>query len=135
MTLFLEEERQAWPQSNSGAGGHVTIAARMTDGRWRGLAPCSPSRKFSRRTGTVKLLLRGMAVWCCVILVEVFHGIARTVLLERFVGDFRARQIAVFTGSLLMLAVAALFIRWIRPTRVGDAVAVGGLLVDPDAGV
>jgi len=66
-----------------------------------------------------------MAVWCCVILVEVFHGIARTVLLERFVGDFRARQIAVFTGSLLILAVAALFIRWIRPTRVGDAVAVG----------
>src|SRR6185295_1706894 len=49
----------------------------------------------------------------------------RTVFLERFVGDFRARQMAVFTGSLLMLAVAALFIHWIRPTRVRDAVAVG----------
>ena len=73
----------------------------------------------------MKLLVRGVAVWCCIILVEVCHGIARTMLLEPVVGDFRARQIAVFTGSLLILVVAALCIRWIRPARAGDAVTVG----------
>jgi hypothetical protein len=73
----------------------------------------------------VKLLIKGVAVWCCIIIVEVFHGLARRVLLEPVVGDFRARQIAVFTGSLLILIVAALFIRWVRPRHVGDAVMVG----------
>ena len=70
-------------------------------------------------------ILRGVVVWCGIIIVEVFHGIARTVFLAPLVGDFRARQIAVFTGSILILIVAASFIRWIRPTSVREAVAVG----------
>ena len=37
-----------------------------------------------------------------------------TLLLSPRVGDFRARQIGVFTGSLLILLVACLSIRWIR---------------------
>ena len=45
--------------------------------------------------------------------------------LAPLVGDFRARQIAVFTGSILIVIVATSFIGWIRPARVGDAVAVG----------
>ena len=68
---------------------------------------------------------RGVVVWCGIIIVEVFHGIARTVFLAPLVGDFRARQIAVFTGSILILIVAAAFVGWIRPARVGEAVAVG----------
>jgi hypothetical protein len=70
-------------------------------------------------------LLRGLAVWLCIISVEVLHGIARTVVLAPAVADFRARQIAVFTGSLLILVVATSFIRWIRPHSAGDAVGVG----------
>lgn len=46
-------------------------------------------------------------------------------MLAPLVGDFRARQIAVFTGSVLILAIAALFIRWVRPSRLWDALAVG----------
>ena len=37
-------------------------------------------------------------------------------------------EIAVFTGSILILIVAATFISWIRPARVGEAVAVGIVL-------
>lgn len=70
-------------------------------------------------------LLRGLAVWCGLILVEIAHGIARRAWLEPVVGDFRARQIAVFTGSLLILGVAAACIRWVRPVGAGDAVRVG----------
>ena len=74
---------------------------------------------------TRPILLRGLAVWLCIISVEVLHGIARTVFLAPAVGDFRARQIAVFTGSLLILVIATSFIRWIRPDSARQAVAVG----------
>ena len=71
---------------------------------------------------------RGVVVWCGIIIVEVFHGIARTVLLAPLVGDFRARQIAVFTGSILILIVAAGVHpagsgrpAWVRPWRLGSS--------------
>jgi hypothetical protein len=73
----------------------------------------------------MRTILRGVVVWCGIIIVEVLHGIARTVFLAPLVGDFRARQIAVFTGSILILIVATTFIGWIRPSRVGEAVTVG----------
>ncbi|HMC63594.1 MAG TPA: hypothetical protein VKI65_01525, partial [Gemmataceae bacterium] len=57
--------------------------------------------------------------------VEVLHGIARTMFLSPAVGDFRARQVAVFTGSFLILVVAMLFIRWIRPADAGEAMSIG----------
>ena len=63
----------------------------------------------------MRIVLRGVVVWCGIIVVEVFHGIARTLFLAPLVGDFRARQIAVFTGSILILIVARSFIGWIRP--------------------
>ena len=69
--------------------------------------------------------LRGVTVWWCIILVEMVHGIARTLFLAPVVGDFRARQVAVFTGSFLILVVAASFIRWIRLAHAGEAVRLG----------
>jgi hypothetical protein len=70
-------------------------------------------------------MLRGVAVWCGIIIVEVLHGIARTLFLAPTLGDFRARQVAVFTGSFLILMLATSFIRWIRPAHAGEAVSVG----------
>ena len=64
-------------------------------------------------------------MWFCIIIVEVLHGIARTGFLAPAVGDFRARQIAVFTGSFLILIVATSFIRWIRPIHAGEALSIG----------
>ena len=75
--------------------------------------------------GSMRTMLRGVAVWFGIILVEVLHGIARAMFLAPVVGDFRARQLAVFTGSLLILVVAAASIRWIRPAHAADAVCVG----------
>lgn len=59
-------------------------------------------------------LLRAFIVWLILIAVESVHGTLRELLLAPLVGDFRARQIAVFTGSLLILCVALLFAGWIR---------------------
>jgi hypothetical protein len=72
-----------------------------------------------------RLLVRGVAVWLALMGAEFAHGIIRAIWLVPVVGDFHARQIGVFTGTIINLAVAALFIRTIRPTRVVDALAVG----------
>jgi hypothetical protein len=72
-----------------------------------------------------RLLVRGMAVWFVLMAAEFAHGLARALWLVPVVGDFHARQIGVFTGTIINLTVAALFVRWIHPTRVAEALAVG----------
>ena len=57
------------------------------------------------------LAARAFAVWLLLITAEVVHGIVRTLVLTPVVGDFRARQLGVFTGSLLILRITALTIR------------------------
>ena len=64
-------------------------------------------------------------MWCCIIIVEVLHGIARTLFLTPVLGDFRARQVAVLTGSVLIVIVATSFIRWMRPIGTGDTALIG----------
>lgn len=71
------------------------------------------------------MIQRGVAVWLVIIAVETVHGIARALLLAPVVGDFRARQIAVFTGSALILGIAAGFVRWMGPARFRDALEIG----------
>ena len=71
------------------------------------------------------VLARGGAVWLMLMGAEFMHGIARAIWLVPVVGDFHARQIGVFAGTIINLTMAALFIRWIRPIRAADALAVG----------
>ena len=73
----------------------------------------------------MRTALRGVVVWLIIILVEVLHSIVSILFLAPVLGDFRARQVAVFTGSLLILAVATLCIRWVRPADAGEAVSIG----------
>jgi hypothetical protein len=70
-------------------------------------------------------IARGVVVWVCIIIVEVLHGIARTTFLAPMVGDFRARQIAVLTGSVLVVLVATSLVGWLRPTSAREAACVG----------
>jgi hypothetical protein len=51
-------------------------------------------------------LLRASAVWLGIMALESTHGALRELFLAPVVGDCRARRIAVFTGSLLILAAA-----------------------------
>lgn len=59
-------------------------------------------------------LSRTFAVWSLMMLIETVHGVLRTMLLVPVVGDLPARQIGVFTGSLLILSVAYLSLGWLR---------------------
>jgi hypothetical protein len=58
---------------------------------------------------------------------EFVHGIARTVLLQPYLGDFRARQVAVFTGSAIILSIALVCVRWMGATTTKQLLGVGML--------
>jgi hypothetical protein len=69
--------------------------------------------------------LRGLAIWFVIVLAESLHGIARRLLLEPYTGDFRARQIAVFTGAAIILLIALLSVRWLRAKKTSELIRVG----------
>lgn len=64
-----------------------------------------------------------------IIAAETVHGILRGVLLVPIVGDLPARQIGVLIGSLLIFAVAYLFILWMAAQTKLQLLAVGLLWV------
>ncbi len=73
----------------------------------------------------IRIIGRGFAVWLVIIAAEFLHGAIRVFFLEPLVGDFRARQIAVFTGMLIILAISYLFVRRIRAVNSFQLFLVG----------
>ena len=73
------------------------------------------------------MLFRALIVWVVIAMVETVHGILRIRLLNRRVGDHRARQIAVATGSGIVVSIAWFTMPWIAPLSLGDSLAVGTL--------
>jgi hypothetical protein len=68
------------------------------------------------------------AIVCVVIaLVETLHGILRVRFLNSRLGDHRARQISVFTGSAMILLIGWFTIPWIGPSSLWESLAVGAL--------
>ena len=59
-------------------------------------------------------MLRGLLVWLAIIAAEAIHGILRGIFMTPYLGDLRARQFGVLIGSLLILAIALLTVRWIN---------------------
>ncbi len=68
---------------------------------------------------------RSIFVWMLIILVEMLHGIARTRFLEPHVGDRKARQLGVITGSLLIFILSLLLVPWIDAGSAGQLLFVG----------
>jgi apolipoprotein N-acyltransferase len=66
-----------------------------------------------------------LAVWLVIIVAESLHGTARELWLKPLVGDFRARQIAFFSGMALILLVALLLVRWLHTERHRQLLHVG----------
>lgn len=59
-------------------------------------------------------LIRILAVWMLIMLVETVHGALRAIFLAPRIGDLAARQIGVVIGSLLIFAIAVATLRWMR---------------------
>lgn len=83
-------------------------------------------RPRGRRYG-YGVFARGLAAWGVIIAAEALHGAARTLFLQPYVGDFRARQISVFTASVLVLAIAWAFAPWMRARTPRERLAVGAM--------
>ncbi|WP_404790125.1 hypothetical protein [Altericista sp. CCNU0014] len=75
------------------------------------------------------LLLRSIAVWLVFIAVESLNGTIRNVWLTPSLGDVWAYRISFVTGAFVVLAIATLFIRWLRAVRVFQLLGVGVLWV------
>jgi hypothetical protein len=90
---------------------------KVLQGQFDGLLHYQAVYKLSSRCHTI--------FWACrvrsldfdespeiLIAAQILHGIARAVLLVPGVGDFWPRQIGVFSGFLIILAIALVFVRW-----------------------
>jgi len=73
---------------------------------------------------TAVAFLRAHIVWFILIAAEILPGIARAVLLVPYMGDFRSRQIGVGTGSLIILAIDLVFVRWIGASGTSQLLGV-----------
>ena len=56
---------------------------------------------------------RALLVWMLIMLAETLHGMARNVFIAPAIGDLRARQLGVLTGSFIVLGIAWLVARWL----------------------
>ncbi len=77
----------------------------------------------------IKVLARGLAVWFVIIFVESLHGVARGLFLAPMLGDFRARQVSVFIGAVIIVAITFVLVRWLKGCRIIDFFLVGFLWV------
>lgn len=72
---------------------------------------------------------RACSAWLVLIMAESLHGTLREVFLKPYVGDLRARQIGLLTGSVIVLGVAYGFSRWIRADTPRALWLVGAMWV------
>lgn len=71
------------------------------------------------------VLLRSLVAWLFIVLAEFVHGAVREILLVPVIGELHSRQVGVFTGSVIILFIAILFIRWIRAANIRQLLAIG----------
>ena len=71
------------------------------------------------------VLARGVAIWLLIILAETIHGILRTLLLEPLIGDPTARQVSVFIGSVIIIAITFVFVRWLKASHASQFILIG----------
>jgi hypothetical protein len=85
----------------------------------------SINKPIAKLSNHQAVLLRGLMVWVMFIFAEVLHGTARILWLEPLIGDIQARQISVFTGLAIILAIVIVSIRWIDATRAKQLWGIG----------
>ena len=73
------------------------------------------------------VLFRACLIWLIIATAEVLHGIIRVRLLNRRVGDHRARQIGVFTGSGIILVIAWFSVPWLGASSAAQLLGAGFL--------
>ncbi|MGB5631368.1 MAG: hypothetical protein WBM86_01145, partial [Waterburya sp.] len=73
------------------------------------------------------LILKGIIIWLVFILAESLNGTARILWLVPYLGDRPAHQISFVIGSVLVLTIAILFVRWLQASHFSQLLYVGVL--------
>jgi len=73
------------------------------------------------------IFLRSIAIWLIFIIIESLNGTIRTLWLMPSLGELRAHQLSFMTGSLLILTIATIFVRWLNATSLAQLMSVGVL--------
>ena len=71
------------------------------------------------------VILKSVLVWLVFILAESLNGAARIFWLIPLLGDRFAHQISFVIGSLLILTIATLFIRWLKAEKSWQLLSIG----------
>ena len=71
------------------------------------------------------LLVKSIVIWLLFILVESLNGTIRTLWLVPSLGDIQAHQVSFITGSIVVVAIATLFIPWLHASRISQLLGVG----------
>jgi hypothetical protein len=72
---------------------------------------------------------RAFVVWLFLLVAMFVHGAVRAVVLEPRMGNWRARQLSVFSGSLLIFAITFAFSRWMGTGQTDLLLRIGVLWV------
>lgn len=68
---------------------------------------------------------RAFLAWLAIALAESVHGILRRIFLLPVLGDLRAHQLGIFTGCVIIFAIALLAIRWVGAKTLPELLRVG----------
>lgn len=71
------------------------------------------------------IILKSIVIWLVFILAESLNGAARIFWLVPLLDDSLAHQVSFATGSVLVLTIATLFIRWLHTSHVSQLLGVG----------
>lgn len=70
------------------------------------------------------IILKSIGIWLVFILAESLNGAARIFWLVPLLGDPLAHQVSFAIGSVLVLTIATLFIRWLHISHVSQFLGV-----------
>jgi hypothetical protein len=73
------------------------------------------------------IFIKSMAIWLIFIIIESLNGTMRTLWLVPWLGDLLAHQVSFMTGSLLILAIATIFVRWLNISSFSQSIGIGVL--------
>lgn len=71
------------------------------------------------------IILKSIVIWFIFILAESLNGAARIFWLSPLLGDPLAHQVSFVTGSVLILTIATLLIRWLHTSHVSQLLGIG----------
>ena len=73
--------------------------------------------------------LRVVLVWMLIMMAETGHGVVREIFIAPVIGGWRARQLGVLVGCVIVFVIAWLTARWMKANTHRDQLKAGACWV------